>query len=145
MHAVRVDTNAFFRTKHDGKLVYGSTNLNKTVLTGQLVVAQAEFLHSRAPPELRGNVACAARMSFLVLGTLVYRSINLSKKVRTGQSVGEKTEVLHGRAEAEFRRNVACAARRSFLVRGTLVYQTGEMSTKLTYRSAGYPRGRRPA
>ena len=86
------------------------------MLTGQLVVAQIEVRHRRAPPELRRNVACAARRSFLVFGTLILVSqpINLSKKVRTGQSVGIQTEVLHGRAEAELRRNVACAARRSF-------------------------------
>ena len=89
------------------------------MLTGQLVGVQPQAHHSRAPPELRRNVACAARRSFLVFGTLilVYQPINLSKKVRTGQSVGIQTEFLHGRAEAELRWNVACEARRSFLFR----------------------------
>ena len=120
--AVRIGTNAFFRTKHNGRIVYQSSNMSKKVLTGQLVVVQAEVRHGSAEPELRRDVACAARTSFLVRGTLVYQPANLSKKVLTGQSVSVQIELLHGCAEPEFRRDVACAARRSFLVRGTLVY-----------------------
>ena len=63
MHAARVDTNAFFRTKHDGKLK-AITNVSEKVLTGQLVVVQAEGVHCRAAAEFRGNVACAARGLF---------------------------------------------------------------------------------
>ena len=112
--AVRIGTNAFFRTKHNGRLVYQSSNVSKKVLTGKLVVVQVEERHASAEPELRRDVACAARRSFLVRGTLVYQPANLSKKVLTGQLVFVQIEFLHGCAEAEFRRNVACAARRSF-------------------------------
>ena len=57
-----------------GILVYQSSNMSKKVLTGQLVVVQAEVRHGSAEPELRRDVACAARTSFLVRGTLVYQT-----------------------------------------------------------------------
>ena len=68
--AVRIGTNAFFRTKHNGRLVYQSGKVSKKELTGQSVVVQAEIRHVSAEPELRRDVACAARRSFLVRGTL---------------------------------------------------------------------------
>ena len=46
----------------------------KKVLTGQLVEVQEELRHASAEPELRRDVACAARRSFLVRGTLVYHA-----------------------------------------------------------------------
>ena len=120
--AVRIGTNAFFRTKHNGRLVYQSSNVSKKVLTGQFVVAQPEPRHASAEPELRRDVACAARRSFLVRGTLVYQSSNMSKQELTGQLVVVQTEVHHARAEPEFRRDITCAATRSFIVHGRLVY-----------------------
>ena len=84
------------------------------MLTGQLVLVQVEVRHASAEPELRRDVACAARRSFLVHGRLVYHSSNMSKQVLTGQLVAAQVEIRHGSAEPELRRDVACAARRSF-------------------------------
>ena len=86
-------------------------------------MVQGEVRHASAEPELRRDITCAARRSFLVRGTLVYQSSKMSKKVLTGQLVVGQSELLQCRAEAEFRRDVACAARRYFLDVGTLVYQ----------------------
>ena len=47
-------------------LLVRSINLSKKVLTGQFVDVHPETRHSRALPELRRNVACAARRSLLV-------------------------------------------------------------------------------
>jgi hypothetical protein len=111
-------------------IVYQPINLSKKLLTGQLVLVQVEDRQVSAEDEFRGNVACAARRSFLDVGTLVYQQMNLSKKVLTGQFVVVQKELLQCCAEAEFRGNVACAARRSFLVRGTLVYRSINLSEK---------------
>ena len=105
--------------------------MSKKVLTGQLVVVQMEFCHASAEPELRRDVACAARRSFLVRGTLVYQSSKVSKKELTGQPVVVKVEKLQSRAATQLRRDVTCAARRSFLVCGRLVYQTGQDEHKI--------------
>ncbi len=53
----------------------------QNVLTSQLVSVQTEVLHCRAEAEFRRNVACAARRSFLDVGTLVNQSINLTQLV----------------------------------------------------------------
>ncbi len=92
------------------------------MLTGQFVVGQHEALQCRPESEFRRNDACAARRSFLDVGTLVYHPINLSNKLLTGQFVLVQTECLHSCAEAEFRRDVACAARTSLLDVGTPGY-----------------------
>ena len=73
--------------------------------------------HASAQPELRRDITCATRRSFLVL--------------LTGQFVVLQLYVLHGCAEAELRRDVACAARSFFLDCGTLVYQSSNMSKKV--------------
>ena len=100
--------------------------------TGQFVEAQIEVRHRRAPPELRRNVACAARRSFLVFGLLVYPSRNLSTKVLTGQSIRVEREVLHSRAAPQLRRDCTCAARRSFLLGCCkLVYRSINLSKKV--------------
>ena len=44
------------------------------MLTGQLVDVQMEVRHSRALPELRRNVACAAGRPFLGFGLLVHQT-----------------------------------------------------------------------
>ena len=77
--------------------------MSKKVLTGQLVVGQAEVRHGSAEPELRRDVACAARRSFLVRGTLVYQLSNMSKKVLTGKLVVTQEEMRHASAEPELR------------------------------------------
>jgi hypothetical protein len=59
---------------------FQSINLSKKVLTRQFIVAQQKFLQCRAESEFRRNVACAARRSFLDVGTLGNHPINLSKK-----------------------------------------------------------------
>ena len=84
------------------------------MLTGQFVVVQIELLQCCAEAEFRGNVACAARRSFLDVGTLVYPSRNLSTKVLTSQPVVPQLEVLHSRAAPQLRWDCTCAARRSF-------------------------------
>ena len=56
-------------------------------LTGQSVAYKVEARHSRAAPQLRRDVACAARRSFLDCGTLEYQTSNVSKKVLTVQLV----------------------------------------------------------
>ena len=94
--------------------------MSKQVITGQLVAEQVEVRHASAQPELRRDITCATRRSFLVL--------------LTGQFVVLQLYVLHGCAEAELRRDVACAARRSFLDCGTLVYQKIYMSNRVTIR-----------
>ena len=92
------------------------------MLTGQSVEVQSELRHASAEPELRRDVACAKRRSFLVRGTLVYQSSKVSKKELTGQPVFVKVEKPHNRAATQLRRDVTCAARRFFLVCGRLVY-----------------------
>ncbi len=42
--------------------------------TGQFVEAEHELFQCRAEAEFRRNVACAARRSFLDVGTLVYQT-----------------------------------------------------------------------
>ena len=61
--------------------------MSKKVLTGQLVVFQIEVRHASAEPELRRDITCAARRSFLVHGRLVYQTSKVSKKVLTVQLV----------------------------------------------------------
>ncbi len=63
-----------------------------------MVDTQAELLQCLTEAEFRGNVACAARRSFLDVGTLFFQPINLSKKVLTGQFVVAQLEVRQGRA-----------------------------------------------
>ena len=66
--------NAFLHKTRDGILVYQPANLSKKVLTGQSVCVQIELPHGCAEAEFRRNVACAARRSFLDVGTLVYHA-----------------------------------------------------------------------
>ena len=61
----------------------------------------------------------------------------------TGQLILVEVEVFQLRELPDLRRDGACQRiSRHKTLSGRLVYQTGEMSTKLTYRSAGYPRDR---
>ena len=96
------------------------------MLTGQLVVAQTEERHRRAPPELRRNVACAARRSFLVFCLLVYQNCNQVSFWRTGQLIVAEVKAHQPGQLPNLGRDGAC--QRIFglkTISGRLVYQTG--------------------
>ncbi len=66
-----------------GRLENQSINLSKKGFpVNSLKSSEIELRHSRAPPELRRNVVCAARRSFQVLGTLVYQARHCEQKTR---------------------------------------------------------------
>ena len=78
------------------------------MLTGQLVAVQREGRHGHAPPELRRNVACAARSSFKLL---VYSYSIVTKRIssaRTDQLILVEVEVLQLRELPNLGRDGTC-------------------------------------
>jgi hypothetical protein len=62
------------RLSANGLFVYQPINLSKKVLTVESAPRQIQVRQGRAKAEFQRNVACAARRSFLGVGTLVYQT-----------------------------------------------------------------------
>ena len=61
---LKVDTNAFFRTKHDGRLVGNTMWLR----TGQFVAVKPQMRHGSAASHLRWDCTCACEKAYRARG-----------------------------------------------------------------------------